>query len=176
MDTLTPTLYNTSMRTVYLSIGSNIGDREANLRSAVARLKRNELQVVTVSSIYETSPVGETAIPVDGYLNIAAKIVTDLEPAELLHHTQSVEIEEGRTPTFHWGPRKIDIDIILFGDLTEETETLSIPHPRMQERAFVLIPLLEIDPKIELPGGVPVKELLDLLDVSGQVVERVGAW
>src|SRR5689334_12943773 len=115
----------------YLSVGSNVGDRARNLRDALARLERPTLRVTAVSGVYETEPVGETPEPVPAYLNCVARIETSLEPLALLLHTQQVEREGGRTPTFRWGPRTIDIDILLYNGLTLATDALVIPHPRL---------------------------------------------
>ena len=176
IDTLYSTLYNTIMRTAYLSLGSNLEDRETHLRSAIALLQSEAIRVVTVSGIYETSPVGETAKPVPDYLNIVAQVETSLTPFELLHATQAAELAEGRTPTYYWGPRVIDIDILLFERESVETETLSIPHPRIRQRAFALLPLLEIDPNALLPDGSRLSELTCAFVESDQKLLRIGDW
>ena len=168
--------HNIFMRTAFLSLGSNMGNREANLRSAVPRLSTDNVRVSKVSSLYETVPVGETAEPVPNYLNVVVEIQTDLLPDQLLHHTQSVEIAEGRTATYRWGPRVIDIDILLLDDLVIDSVTLSIPHPRMRERAFTLIPLVEIAPLAAMPDGILVNDLLDASDVAEQIIQLVGEW
>jgi 2-amino-4-hydroxy-6-hydroxymethyldihydropteridine diphosphokinase len=159
------------MATAYLSLGSNLGDRAANLREALGRLdKGGAVRVTAVSSLYETAPVGETPEPVPAYLNLVARVETELPPEELLLHTQAVERAGGRAPTFRWGPRVIDIDIALYDAISVVTETLTIPHPRLRERAFVLRPLVEVAPGLRLPDGTTVKSLLGQPVVAAQEV------
>lgn len=127
----------------YLSLGSNIGDRAAYLKQAVRLLNCDEaISVQAISSIYETKPVGYTNQAY--FLNIALRIYTNLTPYTLLDHIQEIEKQLGRTREIHWGPRTIDLDILLFNNENIEAESLIIPHPRMYERAFVLAPLYEI--------------------------------
>ncbi|MCY4367229.1 MAG: 2-amino-4-hydroxy-6-hydroxymethyldihydropteridine diphosphokinase [Chloroflexi bacterium] len=129
----------------YLSLGSNLGDRAGNIRQALAFLDSEpNLSVVAVSSTYETKPWGLLDQP--NFLNIAVGVQTSLEPATLLDVAKGIEQEIGRIPTVRYGPRSIDIDILLYGDLVIDWSTpdLQIPHPRMRERAFVLVPLAEI--------------------------------
>ena len=131
--------------TAYLGLGSNLGDRNANLRAAIALLSDlKALTVVATSSIYETAPWGYTDQP--DFLNCAVEIETQLAPTELLRRIERVEREVGRTPTWRYGPRLIDVDILLYDDLCLQLSEpdLTIPHPRMDQRAFVLIPLAEI--------------------------------
>ena len=141
------------MKTAYLALGSNLGDRAANLANALAALRdRSEgrVNLVRISSIYETAPVG----PVEqgDFYNLAAQIETDFPPADLLTYCLAVEAELGRVRRERWGPRAIDIDLLLFEEERIISETLSLPHPRMLERAFVLIPLAEIAPRLVLEG------------------------
>lgn len=133
------------MNTAYLSIGTNMGDREAHLREAVRMLDALPGTAVDgVSSIYETDPVGFEDQP--AFLNMTVRLKTE-HPAEvLLGHCQEIESGLGRVRTVRWGPRTADLDILLFNDENMESEKLTVPHPRMQERAFVLVPLLEMDP------------------------------
>lgn len=129
----------------YLSLGSNMGDREKNLSSAIFHLsENNQIQIVKSSSIYETDPVGYTNQ--DKFLNIVIQILTSLSPEELLNVCLKIEEKLGRKRVIRWGPRNIDLDILLYNQENIETEDLVIPHPRMFERAFVMIPLLEIEP------------------------------
>ena len=145
---------------VYLSLGSNLGDRLRNLREGVDRLSLYGVFPRQVSRVYETVPVGETPDP-RLYLNLGVWAETELSPHDLLRAVKAVEAAQGRTFTEgHWMPRTLDIDIILYGDLTLQTPELTIPHPRMRERAFVLIPLAEMTPDHILPDGTPVQELL----------------
>ena len=131
------------MNDVYLSIGTNIGDRKRNLQEAVLLLTKMEnVQVVQVSSIYETAPVGY--VDQDAFLNIAVYVKTTKSAEEMLAACQSVEQELGRVRLIRWGPRIIDLDILLFNQENIESEHLIVPHARMYERAFVLIPLMEV--------------------------------
>ncbi|MFJ7922465.1 2-amino-4-hydroxy-6-hydroxymethyldihydropteridine diphosphokinase [Lysinibacillus fusiformis] len=133
------------MKDVYLSIGTNIGERYENLQQAVALLREREsIEVVRVSSVYETAAVGYTEQA--DFLNIAVHLKTDVSSTEMLKICQSIEQELGRVREFRWGPRIIDLDILLYNQENIETENLLVPHPRMYERAFVLVPLVEITP------------------------------
>ncbi len=140
-----------SLRAAWLSLGSNLGDREKNLREAVARLTKTEgVSVTAVSSIYETEPWGKRDQP--GFLNIAAAIETALSPEALLAETQAVEQAMGRVRHEHWGPRVIDLDILAMEGVLRQTPELIIPHPYMTQRAFVLTPLAEIAPALTVAG------------------------
>ncbi|MET3576254.1 2-amino-4-hydroxy-6-hydroxymethyldihydropteridine diphosphokinase [Bhargavaea ullalensis] len=135
------------MNTAYLSIGTNMGDRETHLREAVRMLgDLPSTRVDGVSSIYETDPVGFEEQP--AFLNMAVRLKTELAAEELLGECQRIESELGRVRTVRWGPRTADLDILLFNDEGVQTEKLTVPHPRMHERAFVLVPLLELEPGI----------------------------
>ena len=149
------------MNTAYISLGSNMGDRESYLEKAINILgSHGKIEVTKRSSMYETDPVGFTEQ--DQFLNMVIEIRTSLSPETLLHQCLQVEIDLGREREFKWGPRIIDLDILLFNHETIEAENLLIPHPRMQERAFVLIPLLEVAPSIEHPSfNAPLAEFLD---------------
>jgi 2-amino-4-hydroxy-6-hydroxymethyldihydropteridine diphosphokinase len=153
------------MTTVFLGLGSNLGDRRRNLEAALEALRAHpRITVSAVSSFLETDPVGGP--PGQGrFLNAAAGIETDLSPDSLLEELKRVERALGRKPGPRWGPREIDLDILLYGDTILETGTLVIPHPRMRERRFVLEPLAEIAPAARDPvTGRTVRELLALLD------------
>jgi 2-amino-4-hydroxy-6-hydroxymethyldihydropteridine pyrophosphokinase len=149
--------------TAYLSMGSNLGDRLAFLRSGVKGLVAAPgVRVVKLSSIYETTPVGVTGQP--DYLNLVAAIETGLTPHELLSTCLAIEKENGRERSVRWGARTLDLDILLYDDVQMETDDLVIPHPRMKERAFVLVPLLEIEPEIVVlgqPASVWLKQIPD---------------
>src|SRR2546425_1293780 len=121
---------------VYLALGSNQGDRRGHLAATLQRL-RQYVEIETVSSLYETEPVGYLDQP--RFLNIVCAGKTSLSPEDLLKHIKEIEVAIGRQPTFRNGPRTIDIDIILFDDVHATNEQLTIPHPRMAERAFVLV-------------------------------------
>lgn len=132
------------MKTVALSLGSNMGDRLGNLRQAVRLLENQRIRVTTRSDVFETNPVGLENQK--RFLNACILVQTDLSPLELLAETQRVETLLGRTRDVRWGPRTIDLDILLFDELIVHEETLVIPHPRMTERAFALVPLAQICP------------------------------
>jgi len=154
------------MTTAYLGLGSNLGDRRRNLEAALEALRAHpQIAVTAVSSFLETDPVGGP--PGQGkFLNAAAGIETDLAPETLLEELKRIERAIGRTPGPRWGPREIDLDILLYGDTVLETADLVIPHPRMRERRFVLEPLSEIAPTARDPvTGLSVRELLE--KVSG---------
>ena len=138
------------MNEVFIALGSNIGDRERFLRRALQEIDRlDETQVIHVSSIYETEPVGYA--DQDVFLNMVAMIETELPPHELLSQLLTVEKTLDRTRDIHWGPRTIDLDILLYNQENIQTEDLKIPHPRMLERGFVMIPLYELQPDLRFP-------------------------
>lgn len=138
------------MNTAYISIGSNIGDRLHHLVEAVRILRLREgITVTAVSSIYETAPVGFTDQA--DFLNMVVGVETGLVAEDLLEVCQQVEHELGRVRDIRWGPRTVDLDVLLYNNDNIETENLVVPHPRMHERAFVLIPLLEIAPLVAHP-------------------------
>jgi 2-amino-4-hydroxy-6-hydroxymethyldihydropteridine diphosphokinase len=138
----------------YLGLGSNIGNREKLLGEAVRRLHmRADISVTAVSSLYETDPVGYTDQPL--FLNIACRVETELSSVELLDQVLGIERALGRERLIRWGPRTIDIDVLLYDNLSIATPALNVPHPRIMERAFVLVPLLEVIEETErnwLPG------------------------
>ena len=144
---------------MYLSLGSNLGDRERNLRTAVEAL-RDTVRITAVSSLYETDPVAVVDQPL--FLYRAVVGLTDLGPEALLDAVKRVERQVGREPTYHWGPRIVDVDIVLYGDLVIDSPRLAIPHPDMAKRAFVLVPLAEIAGEVVHPVlKVSVEELRD---------------
>ncbi|MGM0754421.1 MAG: 2-amino-4-hydroxy-6-hydroxymethyldihydropteridine diphosphokinase [Bacillota bacterium] len=149
------------MNTAYISLGSNIGDREYYLEKAINIIgSHGKIEVTKQSSLYETDPVGFTEQ--GKFLNMVIEIRTSLSPETLLHQCLQVEIDLGREREFKWGPRIIDLDILLYDHEKIESKNLLIPHPRMQERAFVLIPLLEVAPHVEHPSfNAPFAEFLD---------------
>lgn len=160
------------MATVYIGLGSNMGDRERNLKLALERLGgRAGVRVARVSSFHETEPVGGP--PQGKFLNAAAELETTLGPEGLLDELQAIENELGRTRTVHWGPRTIDLDVLLYGDEVVQTQRLTVPHPLMHERVFVLGPLCEIAPGARHPAlGETVRELLGRLREKGEAKMR----
>lgn len=147
------------MKRTYLSLGSNLGDRRAALQTAVDKLHRSDLFLTRISSIYETAPVDLKEQP--DFLNLVMEAKTSLLPMRLLHRIQIIERDMGRRRTAPKGPRVIDIDILLHGSCVVETPQLQIPHPRMQDRRFVLEPLAEIAAELRHPvTHQSVRELL----------------
>lgn len=138
------------MPLVYLGFGTNLGDREENLRNALRAL-RAFARIDAISSIYLSEPVGFREQP--DFWNLVVKIETELDPEALLVALKEVERELGRRAAFRNAPRTLDIDILLFGAEVIRTPELTVPHPRMLERAFVLRPLLELEPELRLPGS-----------------------
>lgn len=154
------------MSVVYLSIGSNLGDRRKNCISAVDLLGEHGIHVRKRSSLYETEPWGVEDQP--RFLNMAVEIETEMEPVDLLKVLKDVETELGRKKSFKWGPRIIDLDILLYNDIIFDEAGLKIPHPFMQERDFVLRPLNEIAPDARHPLlKMSVHELFDRVRGKG---------
>ena len=156
----------------FLGLGSNVGDRLANLRAARDVLDRHGVTVARSSSAYETEPQGEVLDQPD-FLNAAIEIETELGPEELLDTCKAVERELGREQGGpRHGPRAIDVDLLLLGDLEYQSDRLSLPHREVLTRRFVLAPLLELDPDLTLPDGTSLAAAADALE--GQRVEPVG--
>jgi 2-amino-4-hydroxy-6-hydroxymethyldihydropteridine diphosphokinase len=152
---------------VYIALGSNLGDRAANLREAIRRLPPL-VTVLAQSPVYRTKPWGYTDQP--DFLNQVIFAETACTPEALLAHLKEIEITVGRTPTFRYGPRVVDLDILFFGDLTVSLPDLEIPHPRLHERAFVLVPLNDLNPGLRHPvTNQTVGEMLAQVDASGVV-------
>jgi 2-amino-4-hydroxy-6-hydroxymethyldihydropteridine diphosphokinase len=151
------------VRTGYLGLGSNVGDRDAHLRAAIDLLTDHDVVVEGVSSAYETEPVGEILDQPD-FLNAAARVRTALEPEALLDVCKAIEVEQGRMLAGpRHGPRPLDVDLLLLGDVVLETDRLTIPHPQVTTRRFVLVPLLELDPELTLPDGPRLADALAAL-------------
>lgn len=162
------------MAVVYLGLGSNIGDRTQHLVDACATLHRHPaITVQAVSSLYHTAPVGFTAQ--DWFLNAVACLQTTLSPHALLGVAQATEQQLGRVPTWRWGPRIIDLDILLYDTLQVHTPSLTIPHSALHKRRFVLVPLAELAPDVQLPSGVRVRDLLSALPEDNDV-QRLGPF
>jgi 2-amino-4-hydroxy-6-hydroxymethyldihydropteridine diphosphokinase len=158
----------------FLGLGSNVGDRLGHLRAAIALLGEHGVEVQSLSSVYETDPVGEILDQPD-FLNAAARVATTLEPEALLDLCKAVEVEQGRMMGGpRHGPRPLDVDLLLLGDLELQTERLTLPHPQVGARRFVLVPLLELEPGLRLPDGTVLRQALDLLG-ERERVQRVGA-
>lgn len=153
------------MPIIYLALGTNLGDRFANLQAAIAVLPPT-IRVLNQSPVYETLPWGLTAQP--AFLNMVLKGQTALAPVELLKRLKLLETELGRLPTVRWGPRRIDMDILFYDKLILDTPELTIPHPRLHERAFVLVPLADLEPDLVHPVlGATIKQLRSALDTTG---------
>jgi 2-amino-4-hydroxy-6-hydroxymethyldihydropteridine diphosphokinase len=151
----------------WLGLGSNQQHPESQLRDALGRLRAVKgVEVLRVSHFYRTPPWGDELQ--DDFINAVTQIETSLEPIPLLHELQAIENLMGRQRNKRrWGPRVIDIDLLLYGEEQFQTEELELPHPRMHERAFVLMPLCELDARLEIPGRGVSGELLKQLDCNG---------
>jgi 2-amino-4-hydroxy-6-hydroxymethyldihydropteridine diphosphokinase len=160
---------------VYLGLGANVGNRLANLRLALARM-RTFARLEAVSRLYETEPVGLKEQPL--FLNAACRVTTGLEPAALFRFLKNLEAEIGRRPGGALGgPRPIDLDILFYGERVVEAGDLRIPHPRLEERAFVLAPLCDLAPEMRHPVlGKTMRELLDAVGEAGVKVVAAGGW
>ena len=153
----------------WIGIGANLGDAQANVLDALARLALlPATSVLRASSLYRTAPVDSGGAD---YINAVACIDTTLAPHALLAALQEIELAHGRERPYRNAPRTLDLDLLLFGDQTIATESLSVPHPRMHERAFVLAPLTEIAPGLDIPGLGPARDFLP--QVAAQAVARI---
>lgn len=161
------------MRRGYLGLGSNVGERRANLQAAVDALPAHGVRVLRSSSAYDTEPVG-LVLDQPEFLNACVEVETGHEPLELLEACKQVEREVGRAAGGpRHGPRVIDVDVLLLGDLRFESERLTLPHEEVSARRFVLVPLLELEPELRLPGGGRLADSLTALD-DGQRVRAAG--
>ncbi|HEX7594318.1 MAG TPA: 2-amino-4-hydroxy-6-hydroxymethyldihydropteridine diphosphokinase [Anaerolineae bacterium] len=153
--------------TIYLALGANLGDREKNLRAALVQIAAF-VQITRVSSIYETEPWGVREQP--WFLNLVCAGTTALSPVDLLRRAKKIENEMGRAEGMRFGPRPIDIDILFYDRLIELSPALTIPHPRLHERAFVLVPLAEVAPELVHPRlRVTIRALLARLEPAQAV-------
>jgi 2-amino-4-hydroxy-6-hydroxymethyldihydropteridine diphosphokinase len=157
----------------HLGLGSNVGDRRAHLQAAVDALPGVGVRVLASSSVYDTEPVGEV-LDQPEFLNAVVRVATSLEPLELLDACKAVERELGRQAGgVRYGPRPIDVDVLLLGGVTFSSDRLELPHAEVTSRRFVLVPLLELDPEATLPDGSLAAEALRALG-PGQAVRRSG--
>ena len=160
-------------RTGYLGLGSNVGDSEGHLRAALQLLPPAGVAIAAVSSTYVTEPVGEILDQPD-FLNAAVRIRTSLEPEALLDACKEIEAERGRSfDAPRHSPRPLDVDLLLLGDIELRSARLTLPHPEVTSRRFVLVPLLELDPELTLPDGTRLADALAALG-PGQQVEPAG--
>lgn len=157
------------MKDVFLGLGSNVGQREMYLNKAVSALgSRKDIQIRFVSSIYETEPWGKK--DQESFLNQVVEIETQLDPQRLIAVCQEIEKALGKEKNNRWGPRTIDIDLLLFGDRVVDERNVQIPHPQLLERKFVLIPLTEVAPFVKIPGfGKTVRDALKACSDQGSV-------
>ena len=165
------------MTRAYIGIGSNLGDKKANIEKALTILgcpgetrqgDRYPVLLLRVAPLYRTAPLGYTRQ--DWFINTVAELETTLPPLELLEFLLTIENEMGRRRQERWGPRLIDLDLLLYGEVVMESPKLTLPHPRMHERAFVLAPLADLAPEIKLPGHGRVAELARKL-TQAQTIE-----
>jgi 2-amino-4-hydroxy-6-hydroxymethyldihydropteridine diphosphokinase len=153
----------------FIGLGSNLGEPVANLESAVARLAREPgVTVEACSGFYQSAPVGVLDQP--WFVNAVLKIATSLQPVELLDRLQQIERDLGRRPTRRWGERVLDLDVLLYDDLELSTDRLTIPHPRLWERLFVLRPLAELAPELRARDGRPIGTVIAQLE-RDQIVQ-----
>jgi 2-amino-4-hydroxy-6-hydroxymethyldihydropteridine diphosphokinase len=160
------------MTAAYIGIGSNVGERRSFCRRAVTELDAvNGVTVDATSSLYETSPIGGP--PQRSYVNMVVRVTASLEPQGLLDACKRIERRLGREPSdIRWGPRVVDLDVLTYGDEKIVEAGLEIPHPRMSERRFVLVPLLEIDPEAVDPWGTRLADWLDEAEGEVALLER----
>ncbi|HAE62425.1 MAG TPA: 2-amino-4-hydroxy-6-hydroxymethyldihydropteridine diphosphokinase [Eubacteriaceae bacterium] len=156
------------MKDIYLSLGSNVGDTKKNIEEALKMLSE-KIDIIKVSSFYETEPVGYA--DQDWFLNIVLKAKTDLVPLELLEFCKGIESKMKRVKTVRFGPRVIDVDILLYQDFSSDEDVLTVPHPRMKQRAFVIVPLFEIEQDLKV-GDMHIKEIINKL--QGEQIRKLG--
>lgn len=164
----------------FLGLGSSLGDRVRHLQDAVDRLHRLEtgVEVVRLSQLYESPHLGLQPgddIRYPQHLNAVIQVQTRLAPLDLLAHMQAVEEAGGRQRSVRWGPRTVDVDLLLYSDLTLNTERLTLPHPGLRQRAFVVLPLHDLVPDLRLPDGTPLALLMQSEPILGQKIELFDA-
>ncbi len=154
----------------YLGLGSNVGDRRTHLQDAATALPARGVEVLTASSVYETEPVGDV-LDQPEFLNACLRVRTELEPEALLDACKAVERDLGRSEAgLRHGPRAIDVDVLLLGELVHRSERLSLPHAEVTSRRFVLVGLLELDPELRTPDGARLADALEALGEGQRVV------
>ncbi|HOA34887.1 MAG TPA: 2-amino-4-hydroxy-6-hydroxymethyldihydropteridine diphosphokinase [Bacillota bacterium] len=163
------------MPAAFIGLGSNLGDRMGYLREALTRLEQEPVRLGKVSPLYETEPVGG---PLQGpYLNACATFETALSPVSLLRRLQQIETALGRVRRERWGPRTVDLDLLVYGNVIMRTPSLELPHPRLAERDFVLQPLKDIAPELLIPGtGKTVSQLVHERPPAGGVRLYLASW
>ena len=160
------------MADVYIALGSNMDGPHSQLDSAFEALPQHpNIQLIAVSNRYQTPPIGPQQ---PDFINAAAQLSTDLSPLQLLDALQAIEQQQNRVRSIHWGPRTLDLDILLYDNLEIDSERLTIPHPRIGERAFVLVPLMDLNPQLALPSGETVAQLLANCSQQGIVKTTFG--
>ena len=151
-----------------------MGDKSINLKKAIGFLEANGMQIKKASSVYETEPIGVTEQ--DWFYNMVIELQTDLSPQDLLLRAKNIEQKMGRKESSIWGPRVIDIDVLMYDNLVVDTKVkeygLKIPHPELKNRAFVVLPLLEMEPDVNLPNGEKVHDYLS--DTKDQAIKKIG--
>ncbi|HEV7816728.1 MAG TPA: 2-amino-4-hydroxy-6-hydroxymethyldihydropteridine diphosphokinase [Janthinobacterium sp.] len=158
-----------SRTAAWIGIGANLGDARANVQDAIARLAQlPDSALLAASSLYRTAPIDSGG---DDYINAVARIETALAPAALLRALQAIELAHGRERPYRNAPRTLDLDILLYGDRQIAGAALQVPHPRLTERAFALVPLLELDARLEIPGRGPARDFLP--GVAGQGIAKI---
>jgi 2-amino-4-hydroxy-6-hydroxymethyldihydropteridine diphosphokinase len=162
------------MARAWIGLGSNLGDRLGHIKKALGMIERiPETTLVAVSSLYDTAPVGRDDQP--RFLNAVAEVATELPPRSLLGELLAIEDRCGRIRRDMWGPRTLDLDLLVYDDVEESSDELTVPHPRLTERAFVLVPLAEIAPDVVVPGvGKEVRALEAEREAAAGDVRRVG--
>ena len=159
---------------IFFAIGSNISPRFHYLRQGVKSVRESGIEVERISSLYQTSPVGPVNQPY--FLNAVVKAKTSLKPLEILELFQQIQKKWGRIPGIHFGPRTLDMDLLLYDEVKMRTDKLTLPHPRMESRKFVLVPLLEISPSLRNPEGTSYRSLLDKCDSSQSINHYRQHW
>ncbi len=153
----------------WIGIGGNLGDARATVEEALAHLARlPESQLLRSSSLYRTAPIDSSG---DDYVNAVALVSTSLTAPELLHALQAIELQHGRERPYRNAPRTLDLDVLMYGEAQLEDEELIVPHPRMAQRAFVLVPMLEIDAQVRIPGLGAARDFLDA--ITDQPISRL---